>query len=73
MSFVSFRFWLVFPVIFLVYWAIPARYNAWRKVLLVLASSLRLKICAGNTGFRSWIRTTRTSTDTGSFLRTRPT
>lgn len=40
MSFVSFRFWLVFPVIFLAYWAIPARYNAWRKVLLVLASYL---------------------------------
>ena len=40
MSFVSFRFWLVFPVIFLAYWAIPARHNAWRKVLLVLASYL---------------------------------
>ena len=40
MSFVSFRFWLVFPVIFLAYWAIPARHIAWRKVLLVLASYL---------------------------------
>ncbi len=40
MSFISFRFWVVFPFIFLLYWAIPARYNNWRKVFLILASYL---------------------------------
>ena len=40
MAFNSFQFWFIFPVIFLVYWLIPARYNVGRKVWLVLVSYL---------------------------------
>ena len=40
MAFNSFQFWLVFPVIFLVYWLIPVRCNVGRKVWLVLVSYL---------------------------------
>ena len=40
MAFNSFNFWLVFPFIFGIYWLIPASYNQWRKVFLVLASYL---------------------------------
>lgn len=40
MSFNSFNFWLVFPFIFGLYWLIPAKYNQWRKVFLVLVSYL---------------------------------
>lgn len=40
MAFNSFSFWLVFPFIFGIYWFIPAKYNQWRKVFLVLASYL---------------------------------
>lgn len=40
MAFNSFSFWLVFPFIFGIYWLIPANYNQWRKVFLVLASYL---------------------------------
>ena len=40
MPFNSFSFWLVFPFIFGLYWLIPAKYNQWRKVFLVLASYL---------------------------------
>lgn len=40
MAFNSFSFWLVFPFIFGLYWLIPAKYNQWRKVFLVLASYL---------------------------------
>lgn len=40
MPFNSLRFFLVFPVIFGVYWAIPARCNLWRKLFLILASYL---------------------------------
>ncbi len=40
MAFNSFQFWFVFPVIFMVYWLIPARCNAGRKVWLVLVSYL---------------------------------
>lgn len=40
MAFNSFSFWLVFPLIFVSYWAIPAKWNIWRKVFLVLASYL---------------------------------
>lgn len=38
MAFNSFQFWFIFPVIFLVYWLIPARFNQWRKAFLVVAS-----------------------------------
>ena len=40
MAFNSFNFWLVFPFIFGLYWLIPAKYNQWRKVFLVVASYL---------------------------------
>ena len=40
MAFNSFSFWLVFPLIFGLYWLIPAKWNQWRKALLVLASYL---------------------------------
>ena len=40
MLFNSFNFLLIFPLIFIVYWAIPSRYNQWRKVFLVLVSYL---------------------------------
>lgn len=40
MAFNSFQFWFLFPVIFLVYWLIPARFNQWRKVFLVIVSYL---------------------------------
>lgn len=40
MSFTSFRFWLIFPLIFVFYWAIPAKWNAWRKVFLLVVSYL---------------------------------
>lgn len=40
MAFNSFSFWLVFPFIFCIYWLIPAKWNQWRKVFLVLASYL---------------------------------
>ena len=40
MSFTSFSFWLIFPFIFGLYWLIPAKYNQWREVFLVVASYL---------------------------------
>ena len=40
MAFNSFSFWIVFPFIFELYWLIPAKYNQWRKVFLILASYL---------------------------------
>lgn len=40
MAFNSFNFWIVFPFIFALYWAIPPKWNIWRKVFLVLASYL---------------------------------
>ena len=40
MAFNSFSFWLIFPLIFGIYWLIPAKLNQWRKVFLVLASYL---------------------------------
>lgn len=40
MAFNSFNFWLVFPFIFGIYWLIPAKWNQWRKVFLVVASYL---------------------------------
>lgn len=40
MLFNSFKFLLIFPLVFGVYWAIPAKYNQWRKWFLILASYL---------------------------------
>lgn len=40
MPFNSFNFWLIFPIIFGIYWLIPAKYNSWRKVFLILVSYL---------------------------------
>ena len=40
MLFNTLRFLLVFPFLFCLYWAIPARYNQWRKGFLILASYL---------------------------------
>lgn len=40
MSFTSFNYWIIFPFIFVFYWAIPAKWNRWRKVLLIIASYL---------------------------------
>lgn len=40
MVFNSFNFWLVFPVIFIIYWLIPSRFNLLRKIWLVLVSYL---------------------------------
>ena len=38
MTFNSFAFWLVFPIIFGIYWLIPSKYNQWRKLFLLVAS-----------------------------------
>ena len=40
MSFTSFSFWLIFPLIFVLYWVIPVKWNTWRKVLLLVVSYL---------------------------------
>ena len=40
MSFTSINFWLIFPLIFVFYWAIPSKWNIWRKVLLLILSYL---------------------------------
>lgn len=40
MVFNSFNFWIVFPFVFGLYWLIPAKYNQWRKVFLVVVSYL---------------------------------
>ena len=40
MTFNSFSFWLVFPLIFGFYWLIPAKRNQWRKVFLIVVSYL---------------------------------
>ncbi len=40
MLFNSLKFLLIFPLIFGLYWAIPARYSQWRKVFLILVSYL---------------------------------
>ena len=40
MAFNSFSFWLLFPLIFVFYWAIPARLNTWRKAWLLVVSYL---------------------------------
>ena len=38
MLFNSFKFLLIFPLIFAIHWAIPAKYNQWRKLFLILVS-----------------------------------
>lgn len=40
MLFNTFNFWLIFPLIFAVYWAIPARWNKGRSLLLLVVSYL---------------------------------
>ena len=40
MAFNDFKFWVIFPVIFAVYWAIPSRWNQWRKMWLLVVSYL---------------------------------
>ena len=40
MPFNSFPFWMVFPFIFLIYWAIPTKWNTWRKIFLIVTSYL---------------------------------
>ncbi len=40
MSFNSFNFWLLFPFIFLIYWAIPLKFNRYRKLFLLIVSYL---------------------------------
>ena len=40
MSFTSLQFWLIFPIIFVFYWAIPSKLNTMRKVLLFVVSYL---------------------------------
>ena len=40
MAFNSFSFWFIFPIIFVLYWAIPAKGNTWRNVFLVMTSYL---------------------------------
>ena len=40
MSFNSFSFWLIFPVVFLSYWLIPYRMNSFRKWYLIIVSYL---------------------------------
>lgn len=40
MSFTSLIFWILFPLIFVFYWVIPAKWNAGRKLLLLIASYL---------------------------------
>lgn len=40
MPFNSFKFWFIFPIIFLLYWVIPAKWNTWRKAFLIIVSYL---------------------------------
>ena len=40
MLFNTLKFLLIFPLIFGIRWAIPAKYNQWRKVFLILVSYL---------------------------------
>ncbi len=40
MSFTNFYFWFLFPIIFIVYWAIPARFYRWRNLFLLIVSYL---------------------------------
>lgn len=40
MLFNTLKFLLIFPLIFGIHWAIPAKYNQWRKAFLILVSYL---------------------------------
>ncbi len=40
MAFNDFKFWIIFPIIFAVYWAIPSKGNQWRKIWLLVVSYL---------------------------------
>lgn len=40
MAFNSFNFWLIFPFIFVIYWAVPKRYNRVRNIFLLVVSYL---------------------------------
>ena len=40
MLFNSFNFWLLFPFIFGIYWAIPSRLNKVRNIFLIIVSYL---------------------------------
>lgn len=40
MVFNSFNFWLIFPFIFIIYWAIPSECNKWRNIFLLVVSYL---------------------------------
>ena len=40
MVFNSFNFWLIFPIIFIIYWAIPKKYNKARNIFLLIVSYL---------------------------------
>jgi D-alanyl-lipoteichoic acid acyltransferase DltB (MBOAT superfamily) len=40
MVFNSFNFWLIFPFIFVIYWAIPSKYNKCRNLFLLVVSYL---------------------------------
>lgn len=40
MLFNSFNFWLIFPFIFVLYWAIPAKFNRVRNIFLLIVSYL---------------------------------
>ena len=40
MAFTSFKFWVIFLLIFVIYWAIPVKRNNWRKILLLIVSYL---------------------------------
>lgn len=40
MVFNSFNFWLVFPIVFIIYWAIPKTHNKYRNIFLLIVSYL---------------------------------
>jgi alginate O-acetyltransferase complex protein AlgI len=40
MSYTSFNFWVIFPIIFILYWLIPCKWNTLRKVFLIVVSYL---------------------------------
>ena len=40
MVFNSFNFWLIFPLIFVIYWAIPVKFNRARNLFLLVVSYL---------------------------------
>jgi D-alanyl-lipoteichoic acid acyltransferase DltB (MBOAT superfamily) len=40
MTFTSFNFWLIFPLIFVIYWLIPVAHNKIRNIFLLIVSYL---------------------------------